>query len=676
VVDTDRCLRHGATTMTYANRQSVRETALVGRVSAILLGFDLLAVVPASVGWLAGFEIPDPWALARVYACLLVIKIACWYGHLHWVLRPVTVWLARSNRDDHGALRAADRALDRFPIRHGLVYALSWVGFLGTAPMLGYLAFPELITLGRHDLISLALLLAAAATGALALAFPLAQSCGEAVQMQIDEASERVGLVHARRRSSLVRRLSMLAIAIALGPWWVMGSLAMKTNMDGVREHTAIESREWVSAHAARVNAGQPQPDPARASVVMELPVLLQDATPHVSGAVVAIDVRTEQASAAAPLADGRWLLVHTPIAAQIPASFLIMTLTICIWAVWTIASFASAITMPIRRLRETIHDTVATGAISTIVKIPTPRDDELGDLTRDFNELLNRLRHVAAMANSLAAGQLEVEVEGDGELADALRRMVTTLHDIVSQLREAAVGVASAAGEIHAASRQQELAAEQQELGMAEISDVLNSLERSAVEISNAVGNVLHNAEGTLATTAEMAAKTGELDARYQDVGELLAVIHDVGDRSDLLALNGSLEATRAGESGRGFGLVAAEMRRLAERVTGTANDVRRLVHDITSASASTVAATAHSRQLAENTASAARAIVQAAHRQRTDTEHASAEAREFASIIANSSVATTQTRVAAESLKLQADQLERLVRRFELHRHPNPRQ
>jgi methyl-accepting chemotaxis protein len=659
--------------MTYGNRQSVRETALVGRVSAILLCFDLIVVVPVSGAWLASFEIPDPWALARVYACLLVIKIACWYGHLHWVLRPVTDWFARSNPDDHAALRAADRALSRFPVQHGIVYTLSWVGFFGTAPMLGYLAFPELITLGRHDLIPLALLIAAACTGAFALAFPLAQSSAEVIQIQLDEAFERVGLVHSRRRSSLVRRLGILAIAIALAPWWVMGSLAMKTSIDGVRERTAIESREWVSAHAARLNAGQPLPDPARASVVMTLPELLQDATPHDWGAVVAIDVRTEQATAAAPLADGRWLLVHTPITAQVPASFLIMTLAICIWAVWTIASFASAITTPIRRLRETIHDTVVTGAISTIIKIPTPRDDELGDLTRDFNELLNRLRHVAAMANSLAAGKLDLEVEGDGELADALRRMVTTLHDIVSQLREAAVGVASAAGEIHAASREQELAAQQQELGMAEISDVLSSLERSAVEISDAVSNVLDNAEGTLSTTAEMAAKIGELDARNQDVGELLAVIRDVGDRSDLLALNGSLEATRAGQAGRGFGLVAAEMRRLAERVTATADNVRGLVHDITSASASTVAATAHSRQLAENTTVAAREIVQAAHRQRTDTERASAEAREFASIIASSSVATTQTRVAAENLERQADQLERLVRRFELHRDPN---
>jgi methyl-accepting chemotaxis protein len=221
---------------------------------------------------------------------------------------------------------------------------------------------------------------------------------------------------------------------------------------------------------------------------------------------------------------------------------------------------------------------------------------------------------------------------------------------------------------EIHAASRRQELAGGRQASSMAEIDQALSSLARSAVDISHAVGNVLDNAESTLATAAEMTTKIAELDARSQDIGELLAVIREVGDRSDLLALNGSLEATRAGEAGRGFALVAAEMRRLAERVTGTVDDVRTLVHDITSASASTVAATTHSRDLAQNTTSAARAIVAAADRQRADTEHASAGAREFAGIIAQTSIATTQTRMAAEKLELQAEQLERLVRRFEL--------
>jgi methyl-accepting chemotaxis protein len=659
--------------MSVGNRDSeTRGTSLVRRFSVMVIGFDLLIIVPGTGAWLSSFEVPSWGPIAGVCAVLVVLKLASWYLHLRSILRPVAQWFAVEGQDA-AALSSAATALHRFPIHSAVVSTLGWVGYVSVPPLLGYLAFPELLTVGRSDLIPVLLTLGGVIPATLALAYSLAQTSAEPVQIELDEAFERRGLELPRRPSSVVRRLGMLTIAIALAPWMTMSTLAWKADMKRQRETATVEAREWVSTRAAMLDRGARalDPDPST-TVVATLPEVLADATPHDSGAVVAIDIRREQIHAAAPLSDGRWLLLQAPVGSEFPVSFLLMTIAIAIWALWIVRTFAGTITTPIRRLRETIHEVVATGAISTVGKIPTARDDELGDLTRDFNELLGRLRHVATMANTLASGQLDIDVAGQGEFTDALRRMVMTLHDIVAQLREAAVGVASTAGEIHAASREQELAAERQAASIVAISGALDSLARAAVDISSAVGNVLDNAESTLATTGQMTAKISELDARSRDVGELLAVIREVGDRSDLLALNGSLEATRAGEAGRGFALVASEMRRLAERVTGTVDDVRELVHDITSASASTVVATARSRSLAEDTATAARAIVQAAHQQRADTEHASAGAREFAGIVAQTSAATTQTRTAAAKLELQAVQLERLVRRFEL-RDPN---
>jgi methyl-accepting chemotaxis protein len=647
---------------------SMRGATLVRRVAVLVIGFDSLMIVPGTAAWLWSFEVHGPGRLAGLAAGLFALKVVSWYLHLRFVLRPVTQWFALAGQDDAALSRAA-QALHRFPLHSALVSTLGWIVYVSVPPLLGYLAFPELLTVGRSDLIPVLLVLGGVIPGTLALAYSLFQTEAEPVQLELDEAFVRLGIELPRRPSSLVRRLNMLTIAIALAPWMGMSTLAWKADLKRQRETASVEAREMVSARAAMHDRGERalDPDPSM-TVVATLPDLLRDASPHDSGAVVAIDMRREQVTAAAPLMDGRWLLLQAPVGSESPLSFLFMSITIAIWALWIVRTFAGTITTPIRRLRETIHQVVETGAISAVGKIPTARDDELGDLTRDFNELLDRLRHVAAMANTLASGRLDIDIAGEGEFNDALRRMVMTLHDIVAQLREAAIGVASTAAEIHAASREQELAGNRQAVSIAAISEALDSLARAAVDISSAVGNVLDNAEDTLATTAQMSAKISELDARSRDVGELLAVIREVGDRSDLLALNGSLEATRAGEAGRGFALVASEMRRLAERVTGAVDDVRVLVHDITSASASTVVATARSRDLAENTASAARAIVQAAHQQRADTEHASAGAREFAGIVARTSAATTQTRVAAESLALQAEQLERLVRRFEL--------
>lgn len=119
---------------------------------------------------------------------------------------------------------------------------------------------------------------------------------------------------------------------------------------------------------------------------------------------------------------------------------------------------------------------------------------------------------------------------------------------------------------------------------------------------------------------------------------------------------------------AGRGFALVAAEMRRLAERVTGTVNDV----HE--AATASTVVATQESRELAQSTAEAARQISAVTLRQSKDTEQASIDVHSVAEMVAAAASATTETRAAAEGLRRQAAELERLIGQFELDEARSP--
>ena len=163
---------------------------------------------------------------------------------------------------------------------------------------------------------------------------------------------------------------------------------------------------------------------------------------------------------------------------------------------------------------------------------------------------------------------------------------------------------MASASSEIYAAAQEQESAAARSSNSVNEMSATVESLAESAERITATANGVLDNAEQTLATADTMTSRIGELTAQANGVGDLLEVIREVANRSDLLALNGSLEATRAGEAGRGFALVAAEMRRLAERVTGTVTDVRGRVADIKASGSSTVMATEQSRKLAHDTA------------------------------------------------------------------------
>src|SRR5262249_59676221 len=166
-----------------------------------------------------------------------------------------------------------------------------------------------------------------------------------------------------------------------------------------------------------------------------------------------------------------------------------------------------------------------------------------------------------------LAQGALQIRLQGEGDVATAFRSMIDSLGQIVRQIHETSVLLAAAATEIYAASQEQETAAASQSTAMVEIRQTMESLFEAAAHVSESVRGVLSNAERTLETTDRMVIRIGDLTTHAGRIGEILETIRDISDRSDLLALNGALEASRAGEAGRGFGLVAAEMRRPAAR-------------------------------------------------------------------------------------------------------------
>ncbi|HXS17827.1 MAG TPA: methyl-accepting chemotaxis protein, partial [Polyangiaceae bacterium] len=172
---------------------------------------------------------------------------------------------------------------------------------------------------------------------------------------------------------------------------------------------------------------------------------------------------------------------------------------------------------------------------------------------------------------------------------------------------------------------------------------------------------------EQTLVTTDSMVQRIDSLSTHTGRISELLDTIRDIADKSDLLALNGSLEASRAGEGGQGFALVAAEMRRLAVRVTASTEDVKKLVVDIREASTATIMATEESRRLARETTEAARQITLVSQQQRTGTEQVSQSVREVTGVVTQAAAATSETRTSAQGLKRQADELSKLVKRFD---------
>jgi methyl-accepting chemotaxis protein len=602
-----------------------------------------------------------------------------------------------SGRDE--ALVDADRTLQGLPRRFALFYSAAWVVMYGLVFVCLHVLIPGAMSVRAFDAAVLASL--AVGCGAFAVSFPLLILLTAEAASACSVRARSRGVALDRDAITVKWRISAVALALALGPTlWMMALGYMK----GV--HAAADQRATLSALAAAelASAGDERGAPelltrefGRRHATLGAEVVVAAVTdaslePAARGqgadplAVARPWLKQAQANAVA----GVWaprdrdvsvafrragpnraavVMVRTPDGA--PRDFVlsagVFAVVVAIWGPLCALILGHAVSAPIERLAQAAREIVEEGKQSEMEALPVARADEIGGLTDRFNDLLDLMRDLSVAADAIAKGDLRVDIQGKGELPDAFRGMLGSLRAMVHQIGETSVELGSAATEIFAASQEQEAAAASQSSAMEEISRTMDSLSESAAHVSDAVRGVLSNAERTLDNTDAMVKRIADLSAHASRIAEILEVIREIADKSDLLALNGSLEANRAGEQGHGFALVAAEMRRLAERVTASVQDVKRLVTDIRESGSTTVMATEESRRLAQGTTEAARQITFVTQQQRSGTEQVSQSVKGIADVVTQAVSATAQTRTSAERLKLQADRLTALVRRFE---------
>lgn len=286
---------------------------------------------------------------------------------------------------------------------------------------------------------------------------------------------------------------------------------------------------------------------------------------------------------------------------------------------------------------------------------------------------LVRSIRRITELTLRVAEGDLSQGAQVDrsdevGQMSAAIGRMIEGQREVVRQIGETSVQLAAAATELYGAAQDQEAAATEQSAGMEEVRRTMMTLLDSASHIAESARGVLENAERSKDTADATSSRITELSRHTSRIAEILEVIRDIADRSDLLALNASLEATRAGEAGRAFQLVAGEMRRLAERVTASVQDIKSLVADVRASGASTVMANDEGRKLTDSTTESARQITVVTQQQRTGTEQVSEGLVHMTNLVNQSLAATQHTRVSAAMLKDHAEQLAAVVSRFHL--------